>query len=99
MPAMTAAPQAAPPTAIASRGSSVPIAPYSALQANAGQGTRTPDTRIMIAPCECGGVRAVAGFPRYSARSGVGAGLGLRAVSVPPADTLLTPDVGAVGQR
>jgi hypothetical protein len=31
---------------------------------DAGGGTRTPDTRIMIAPRECGGVRAVAGFRR-----------------------------------
>ena len=29
---------------------------------DAGGGTRTPDTRIMIAPRDCGGVRAVTGF-------------------------------------
>jgi hypothetical protein len=63
----------------------------SALRCHAGGGTRTPDTRIMIASRRIRGVRAVAGVPLLAGISGVATGPGLRAISVASADILLTP--------
>jgi hypothetical protein len=61
---------------------------------SAGGGTRTPDTRIMIAPGECGGVHTVTGFGSEPGFQASGNGSRVRAVSVASADTLLTPAGG-----
>jgi hypothetical protein len=58
---------------------------------SAGGGTRTPDTRIMMALERYRRVRGVTGFASYSAKSAPRPDLAFRAESVAYADTLLTP--------